>query len=139
MNLNTQNQIQSGRALAVSCVTPFARRFIGRGAAFEKVKFMIQAQAQEYPHYPDWPRETHHAKRVVRLAGVGEGVWVPFKCSVYEATGHSAILLVPELRGTWAIHKTGMVGNIGGNDWRIYTLFPEDCAALCALPEGGAS
>jgi hypothetical protein len=31
------------------------------------------------------------------------------------------------------IDKTGMVANVGGNDWRIYTLHPEDCETLCKV------
>lgn len=65
-----------------------------------------------------------------------DGSWLPLKCMATEANGESATLKVPDFHGTWLIHKTGMIANVGGNDWRIYTLHPEDCAALCKA-EGG--
>lgn len=62
-----------------------------------------------------------------------DGSWLALKCEVIEATGESAEIYIPEWRGTWAIHRSGMVGNVGGNDWRIYDLHPDDCARLCAV------
>lgn len=60
-----------------------------------------------------------------------DGNWKPFECQAIEQTGNTATLKVPALHGEWLIHKDGMTANVGGNDWRIYTLHPEDCARLC--------
>lgn len=60
-----------------------------------------------------------------------DGGWLPLPCSVV-ADRSGTLLKVPGW-GTWAICPSGMIGNIGGNDWRIYTLNGEDCARLCAL------
>jgi hypothetical protein len=50
--------------------------------------------------YQNWTKIEQEANRTVRLAGQNHP-WLEFKCEVIEQTGHSAKLLVPEMRGTW--------------------------------------
>lgn len=66
-------------------------------------------------------------KTTIRLMGV-KGEWIAFDCEPQMEVGE---VKVPELKGTWLIHDTGMMANVGGNDWRIYDLHPEDCARIC--------
>jgi hypothetical protein len=47
---------------------------------------------------------------------------------------NSARIRVPEMRGEWLIDASRMFGNVGGNDWAIYTLHPADCAAIVRQP-----
>ncbi len=68
----------------------------------------------------------------IRLART-DGGWEPIDAQVTERTpGISATVYVPRWRGEWIVNPGGMAANIGGNDWRIYTIHPGDCAALCA-------
>ena len=53
--------------------------------------------------------------------------WLSFDCKV-QGKGE---IYVPEFKGTWLISESGMCANIGGNDWAIYTLHPEDCKRIC--------
>ena len=66
-----------------------------------------------------------------------DGSWLPFACSIVERspTGLTEIR-VPELRGNWLIGDNGMIANVGGNDWRIYTLHVDDCKSLCESKVG---
>lgn len=57
------------------------------------------------------------------------------RCTAQDQTGTSATIRVPEWNGEWLIGVGGMIGNTGGNDWRIYTLRPDDCRRLCSVPE----
>lgn len=63
-----------------------------------------------------------------------DGSWLVLDCIPSEQTGCSASLYIPAWDGTWFICSGGMIGNVGGNDWRIYTLNPDDCAALVKGP-----
>jgi len=58
------------------------------------------------------------------------GGWQSFDCSVVSRE-YGTEVSVPEMRGRWIIGPEGMIANVGGNDWRIYTLHPDDCKALC--------
>ena len=69
----------------------------------------------------------------IRVQGK-DGRWKPFQCTPSEQTGEACTLRVPALDGLWLIHSAGMTANIGGSDWRIYHLHPEDCAELCKQP-----
>lgn len=79
------------------------------------------------------PLSTTKPNMTVRVARK-DGGWEPLlNCVVTERVpGISATVYVPRWRGEWIVCPQGMVANIGGNDWRIYTIHPEDCAALCA-------
>ena len=57
-----------------------------------------------------------------------DGGWTELECSISGQNG-SPELTVPGW-GVWSISEAAMIGNIGGNDWRIYTLHPDDCARL---------
>ncbi len=60
------------------------------------------------------------------------GGWKAFECEVREQSpGSLTEVYVPAFNGTWLIGSQGMTANIGGNDWRIYTVHPDDCRALC--------
>lgn len=65
-----------------------------------------------------------------------DGTWLELACAVDEQTGTSARVRIPDpkWRAEWLIGIGGMVGNVGGNDWRIYTVHPDDCRRLCAVP-----
>lgn len=68
-----------------------------------------------------------------------DGTWKHLPCTVVESSRDSATIRVPEY-GEWLISRVGMVANVGGNDWCIYTLHPDDCAAICDAiggPQGG--
>lgn len=67
-----------------------------------------------------------------------DGAWKGYPCSFRVVDG-AVELRVPKLAGTWLITKRGMFANVGGNDWAIYTLHPEDCARLCAAAHGALS
>lgn len=54
---------------------------------------------------------------------------MPFHCVIVDANGTSAHIHVPDLKETWSIHSTGMVGNL--SNWPIYDLHPDDCAMIC--------
>lgn len=56
-----------------------------------------------------------------------DGSWLECECRVI-APGE---IEVPMFVARWLICETGMIANVGGNDWRIYTLHPDDCARLC--------
>lgn len=60
-----------------------------------------------------------------------DGGWLSTQCEA-KADGTGAEVHVPSLKGTWLIHREGMIANVGGNDWAIYTLHPEDCARIVA-------
>jgi hypothetical protein len=60
-----------------------------------------------------------------------DGSWKAFACEVIERANGSATIRVPDLHSEWVITPGGMVGNVGGNDWRIYELHPDDCKKLC--------
>jgi hypothetical protein len=58
-----------------------------------------------------------------------DGTWLQLSCEIRIHESYPEIY-VPEWNQVWAISETGMIGNIGGNDWRIYTLHPDDCAKI---------
>lgn len=51
--------------------------------------------------------------------------WRALPCSVIERD-NGTVISVPSLNGTWMIHPEGMIANLGGNDWRIYALHPDE-------------
>jgi len=64
------------------------------------------------------------------------GEWKPFACEISEQEpGKLTEIYVPAFDGTWLVGSSSMVANIGGNDWAIYTIHPEDCATLCQQPQ----
>lgn len=64
------------------------------------------------------------------------GEWKPFTCEIREQQSDKLTeIYVPAFDGTWLVGSASMVANIGGNDWAIYTIHPEDCAALCQQPQ----
>jgi len=61
-----------------------------------------------------------------------DGAWQRFACEVREQEpGKLTEVYVPAFNGTWLVGSEGMTANIGGNDWAIYTIHPDDCRALC--------
>jgi len=76
----------------------------------------------------------------VRCLGCN-GEWIVMPCRIMADSvthaGRSARISVPEMNGEWLISPEGMFGNVGGNDWAIYTLHPDDCARLVAKAAEG--
>ncbi len=75
--------------------------------------------------------ESELATESVRLA-TNDGGWKAFKCRVSLTDYGATQLYVPSFDGTWLITEKEMFANVGGSDWRIYTLHPDDCATLTA-------
>jgi hypothetical protein len=73
-------------------------------------------------------------QQFIRLQA-NDGSWKPFAFTIAERNPEpqdAVTIRVPSFNGEWIISETGMVANVGGNDWRIYTLHPDDCKAICA-------
>lgn len=68
-----------------------------------------------------------------------DGSWLPLAVQVVSRAAGVEVD-VPAWGERWVLTPGGMVGNVGGNAWAIYTCHPDDCTALCAkvrtLPDG---
>ena len=69
-------------------------------------------------------------KTTVRAQGK-DGAWFPIAVTATKEPD-MPVALKPSPTEEWLIGSAGMFANIGGSDWRIYTLHPEDCARICA-------
>ena len=60
-----------------------------------------------------------------------DGTWRRLAAQIVSRVFGEVEVHVPVWNERWLICSQGMVGNVGGNAWQIYTLHPDDCAALC--------